>query len=244
MKKLIRRIGAFLKGVIILVKPNLYLGWLQHPLMTIANILSLAKWIQKQDKSDIINDFYTPSRDYNKRYQLYKYIVEKIDLKDQPFDYLEFGVAQAHSFKWWSSTCNNKECRFYGFDTFEGLPENWGTFNKGDMIAGIPSLNDNRCGFIKGLFQETLIPFLRKTELNNGKRKIIHMDADLFSSTIFTLTTLTPYLNAGDILIFDEFNVPNHEFQAFKIFSESFYIKTKLLGAVNNYFQVALIIVD
>jgi hypothetical protein len=73
-------------------------------------------------------------------------------------------------------------------------------------------------------------------------RKIIHLDADLFTSTLFVLTSLGSSLKKGDILIFDEFNVPNHEFFAFKIFSDSFYVKTRLLGAVNNYFQVALIV--
>jgi hypothetical protein len=53
---------------------------------------------------------------------------------------------------------------------------------------------------------------------------------------------MAPYLRKGDILIFDEFNVPNHEFLAFRIFTESYYIKTRLIGAVNNYLQVALII--
>jgi O-methyltransferase len=68
------------------------------------------------------------------------------------------------------------------------------------------------------------------------------MDADLFSSTLFALTNLANYLKRGDVIIFDEFNVPNHEYFAFKMFSDSFYIRTRLLAAVNNYFQVALII--
>ncbi|MDR2886523.1 MAG: hypothetical protein LBV26_00725 [Bacteroidales bacterium] len=53
---------------------------------------------------------------------------------------------------------------------------------------------------------------------------------------------MAPHLNAGDILFFDEFNVPNHEFLAFKIFTESYYVKTKLIGAVNNYYQTAFVI--
>ena len=71
---------------------------------------------------------------------------------------------------------------------------------------------------------------------------MIHLDADLFSSTLYALTSMAPCLNTGDILFFDEFNVPNHEFLAFKIFTESYYVKTKLLGAVNNYYQTAFII--
>ena len=69
------------------------------------------------------------------------------------------------------------------------------------------------------------------------------MDADLFSSTLFVLTSLANYLKEGDIVMFDEFNVPNHEFMAFKYFTESYYIKFELIGAVNNYYQVAFKVV-
>ena len=41
---------------------------------------------------------------------------------------------------------------------------------------------------------------------------------------------------SGDIILFDEFNVPNHEYSVFKIFNESFYIDFELIGAVNNYY--------
>ena len=42
--------------------------------------------------------------------------------------------------------------------------------------------------------------------------------------------------NKGDIILFDEFNVPNHEYSVFKIFNESLYIDFELIGAVNNYY--------
>jgi hypothetical protein len=208
----------------------------------ISNTLSLSKWISDQDKSNILNDFYSSQRDYSKRYILYQYVSDKLNIRNESIDYLEFGVSGAYSFKWWIGNCINPDSRFYGFDTFEGLPENWGTYNKGDMAANIPDIDDPRAEFVKGLFQETLPKFLLSHNLTNGKRKVIHLDADLFSSTLYALTTMAPYLRKGDILIFDEFNVPNHEFFAFKIFCDSYYFKTKLLGAVNNYYQVALII--
>ena len=68
------------------------------------------------------------------------------------------------------------------------------------------------------------------------------MDADLFSSTIFVLSQLYPFLNKGDIILFDEFNVANHEFFAYKIFTESFYVKMKLVGAQNNFYQTAFVV--
>ena len=111
------------------------------------------------------------------------------------------------------------------------------------MIAGLPSSTDPRVEFVKGLFQDTLPGFLKSHPLEQPRKKVIHLDADLFTATLYTLTTMAPALNDGDILLFDEFNVPNHEFFAWKIFTESFYVKMEMLGAVNNYLQVAFKIV-
>ena len=47
-------------------------------------------------------------------------------------------------------------------------------------------------------------------------------------------------LNKGDIIMFDEFNVPVDEFKAFKEWTESFYIEYEVLGEVNNYYQIAI----
>ena len=108
------------------------------------------------------------------------------------------------------------------------------------MAVALESLNitDSRAHFYKGLFQDTLIPFLN--EYKNERRKLIHMDADLFSSTIFSLSQLYRFLNEGDIILFDEFAVPKHEFAAFKIFTESFYVNYEVIGAANNYLFVAI----
>lgn len=242
MKRILRRINAFIKGIVLILRPHLYLGWLRSPFYFFSNTLSLTKWISNQEKNNILNDFYTSRRDYMKRFNLYQYVSHKFALDINSFDYIEFGVAGGHSFRWWVSNSSNKDCRYFGFDTFEGLPESWGTFNKSDMASSIPVIDDERVKFFKGLFQDTVPGFLREYRQTEGKMKIIHLDADLFSSTLYALTSMAPYLRKGDLLIFDEFNVPNHEFLAFRMFTESYYIKTSLIGAVNNYLQVGLII--
>ena len=137
---------------------------------------------------------------------------------------------------------SSKEARFYGFDTFSGLPEAWGSFKKGDMNNGNepPEIVDHRHAFYQGLFQQTLVPFLK--DYKSDRRKVVHMDADIYSATLYVLTLITPYLRKGDIIMFDEFNVPMHEFRAFKEWSEAFYINYKVLGSVNNFYQMALII--
>lgn len=209
------------------------------------NTLTLSKWISKQYKKGILNDFYSPKRDFDKRYILYQYVLDTLALSNTSIDYLEFGVSKGSSFRWWLKANSNNESRFFGFDTFEGLPEAWGAiYKKGDMNAVMPNIDDRRAEFIKGLFQETFIPFTKSHDLNIERIKIIHLDADLFSSTLYILTSIAPYLKKGDILLFDEFNVPNHEFHAFQCFTQSFYVKTKMIGAVNNYLQVAMQITD
>jgi hypothetical protein len=196
----------------------------------------LSRWIAQSPKP-LYNDFYSPKHNYNKRYELYQYIIDLEHL--DAICYLEFGVSQGHSFKWWVEHIRNENSHFVGFDTFSGLPEKWGIFEKGVMSVdgAVPQIDDPRCEFVKGLFQATLPAFLRNYHWS--LRKVIHLDADIYSSTLFVLTSLAPLLKKDDILIFDEFNVPLHEFKAYLEFSNSYYIRSEMIGAVNNYFQVA-----
>jgi O-methyltransferase len=198
----------------------------------------LSRWINSH-RAIPFSDFYSGTFNYSKRYELYSFIIDNESITG-PVDYLEFGVAQGFSFRWWSEHLGDQGSRLFGFDTFTGLPEDWGDFKKGEMSNDNkpPETGDIRCKFYQGLFQQTLPQFLKN--YNPGRRKIIHMDADLYSSTLFVLTSLSTYLAKNDILIFDEFNVPMHEFKAFSEWTKSFYIKYEVIGAVNNYYQVAI----
>ena len=186
------------------------------------------------------NDFYQETWDYERRYKLYEAIAGSEQLFQNPMHYLEFGVAGCQSFRWWLERNKHPESRFFGFDTFEGLPEKWGAFEKGSMAYALESLQitDERATFHKGLFQQTLVPFLEKYQ--SGPKKLIHIDSDLFSAALFVLTQWYRLLKPGDILLFDEFAVPQHEFLAFKIFTESFYVSYDVIGAANNYLFVAI----
>ena len=186
------------------------------------------------------NDWYQGKWDYSRRYDLYEEVskAEKLDISS--IDYFEFGVCGGHSFKWWLEHNKNPDSKFYGFDTFEGLPEAFGPFGKGSMAVALESLNinDPRACFYKGLFQDTLVPFL--AQYKSERKKLVHLDADLFSATLFSLSQLYRFFNDGDILLFDEFAVPKHEFMAFKIFTESFYVNYEVIGAANNYLFLAV----
>lgn len=162
------------------------------------------------------------------------------EIKGEAIHYFEFGVFKGDSIKWWVNNSQNDNSWFYGFDTFTGLPEDFGMIKKGGYSAHhiLPEVANNQCRFIKGLFQETLFNFLK--DYPNDQRKVIHIDCDLYSSTLYVLTTLGPYLKEGDIIIFDEFITPTQEFKAFHDFYNAYYLEFELIGGVNNFHQTAV----
>lgn len=230
----------FLKNILFIFPVTLIISPLNKLMLFLSYYNRLIIWIYKNKKHFEYSDFFSWKRDYNKRYHLYEYIKEKFDFEDAELLYLEFGVANGESFNWWTKNLKNSNTFFVGFDTFEGLPESWGAFyEKGDMRAKVPVSNDSRVLFKKGLFQDTLPKFISEQNIKlSNCRKIIHLDADLYSSTIFVLSQLYPYLKSGDIVMFDEFNVPLHEFKAFSEFSQFSYLTLNPVGAVNNFYQV------
>lgn len=141
-------------------------------------------------------------------------------LKDEAVDYLEFGVFRGASISKWSEINTHPLSRFFGFDCFEGLPEDWvaisGTGPRGSYSAGgkIPTSSDGRVRFVKGQFAKTLPGFLRTFQ--SSSRLIVHNDADLFSSTLYVLTKIDSVVEPGTVVIFDEFSNPLHEWKAFR----------------------------
>jgi O-methyltransferase len=174
------------------------------------------------------------------RYALYDFVNSSV-LANQKICYLEFGVWQGASIRKWSELNTNPESRFYGFDTFNGLPEDWkrsipkGTFQ---MDGKTPDIEDQRVSFIKGLFQDTIKTFLK--EFRNDGRLVIHIDCDLYSSTLYCLTALDPCMAEGSVIIFDEFRDLDHEFSAFWDYSRSSYRKWDAIAFASYYAQVAI----
>jgi hypothetical protein len=61
---------------------------------------------------------------------LHEYAVDRIG-QNAKLTYLEFGVHEGASIKRFASKFRNPEARFFGFDSFVGLPESWGHMNSG-----------------------------------------------------------------------------------------------------------------
>lgn len=239
------KINSFVKDIVLASR----IAYLFYPfrkfLLFLSNLSALTVWIQKNKKNVEQKDFFIWKRNYTKRINGFEFVINKFQLEHAPVTYLEFGVASGVSFEWWLRHLKNPESVFFGFDTFEGLPEDWGLFfKKGAMAHDMKEIADTRHTFFKGIFQDTLVNAINANRalLEQQRRKIIHLDADLFSSTLFVLSQLYPYLKSGDVLIFDEFNVPNHEFYAVKLFQECFYLKLQPVSALNNFYQTIFVV--
>ena len=99
------------------------------------------------------------------------------------------------------------------------------------LVVKVRDLLDHRVTFVKGTFQDTLENFLNSFFYRKN-RIVVHIDADLYSSTLFVLLSMHHYLKEGDIIMFDDFLDPLGEFMAFSNYSQAFKIKTKLISAV------------
>lgn len=176
-----------------------------------------------------------------KRNALFQHVCDRENLLVEPLSYLEFGVHRGESIAWWYNNNRHPESCFAGFDSFEGLPEDWtstkgrGAFDTGGLM---PHTDDARVTFVKGWFHKTLPCHL--PQINPDKRRVVHLDADLYRSTIYPLLTLGGVLRPGDILIFDEFADSIHEYRAFEDFSQIFAVKTSVLGGTVGFSQVAM----
>ena len=65
------------------------------------------------------------------------------------------------------------------------------------------------------------------------------LDADLYSATLYALASLAPFLKEGDLVFFDEFAVPTHEFKALYEFVQAYYLNFEFVAASNNYYFTA-----
>lgn len=114
--------------------------------------------------------------------------------------WLEFGVCSGRTINLISECTDNT---VYGFDSFYGLPEDWGNHQeKGTYTrdGNLPNVNCN-VELVVGLFEDTLDSFLEK---HKGPIAYLHLDADLYSSTKFVLDKVCDRIVEGTVISFDE----------------------------------------
>jgi hypothetical protein len=140
--------------------------------------------------------------------------------------FIELGVCTGKTIKFIAAL--NPHKKIYGFDSFEGLPEDWvradkvipvGTFGFKNPAILPPVLHNIE--LIRGWFSDTLPTF---TKGSDPRQPIafLHIDSDIYSSAATAFEILGDRIQRGTILVFDElYNYPgceNHEFKAFQEF--------------------------
>jgi O-methyltransferase len=156
-------------------------------------------------------------------------------------EYLEFGVFRGESIRHWAAINKHPESRFCGFDSFEGLPEAWrDTQGKGhfNVEGNMPQIDDRRVSFVKGWFNKT-VPVFAET-FAPRHRLVVHLDADLYSSTMIALVFLNKWMAPGTILMFDEFYDRQHEFKAFQDFQRIWKRDFRVINHMDNYGRVCI----
>jgi len=154
---------------------------------------------------------------------------------------LEFGVYAGRSLRVIAG-CTTEPV--YGFDSFQGLPEDWTRQQKKgrfDLEGQLPKFEEPNVRLVRGWFQETLPAFLAQYA---GPVRFLHMDCDLYSSAATVFAHVGTRIVSGSVILFDEyFNYPGweqHEFRAFQEFVASRNLKYSYIGFASGYPSVAV----
>jgi hypothetical protein len=146
----------------------------------------------------------------NARRQHFEYVLNATNLIDGHI--LEFGVFKGKSLKMLSEHFPDQ--KVFGFDSFEGLPEDWImtekelNTNKIKHKKGHFDTSHLRYDFkdnvvlVKGFFNISLPQWLSQNNLE--AIKILHIDSDLYSSAKTIFDNLNQYIVSGTVIIFDE----------------------------------------
>jgi hypothetical protein len=122
---------------------------------------------------------------------------------------MEFGVYYGNSINHIARQLseNNDKRIIYGFDSFEGLSENFGGTGLGERAMSLngkmPDVLSN-VHLIKGWVEDTFVPFLDKIESDEKSIAYMHLDMDVYTATKWVLENSIEFLRPGTIIDFDD----------------------------------------
>lgn len=155
--------------------------------------------------------------------------------------WLEFGVYKGNDLK---QIARHYSGDVYGFDSFEGLPEDWTHFQRKGRFSlegSLPGQLPENAKLVQGWFDQTLPSFLYEHQQSIA---FLHIDSDLYSSAKTVLHLVHERLRPGTIIQFDDFvNYPGWqegEFKAFQEFVELSSLQFEYIGFASSDQAVAL----
>jgi hypothetical protein len=133
---------------------------------------------------------------------------------------LEFGVYKGGMINYQAGKF--PELEFIGFDSFEGLQEQWSgmapekTF---DLGGRLPRVRRN-VGLVKGWFAESG-PRWKTENPGSGVPLLVHVDCDTYAATVDVLEFCSGYVEHGLVFHFDDyFGFPDWRIGGFKALQE------------------------
>lgn len=183
----------------------------------------------------------TPNYDYD--LDLHRATIKRLDpvLLSQGY-VLEFGVATGRTIRHIARLLPDQQ--IWGFDSFQGLPENWSwLFPRGSFKGNQPRVPGN-VHLVEGMFDQTLPGWCSNLK---GPVALLHIDCDLYTSTRTVLDILADRIVPGTIIVFDEYlNFPGwqqDEFRAWQEFVVQHQLRYRYIGRVGSHQQVAVQVV-
>jgi hypothetical protein len=155
--------------------------------------------------ADFIEQHMAHAIQFASREQLWDYTLRQVRIEGQ---YLEFGVFEGRSINHIARaarTPQRSRPQVYGFDSFEGLKEDWrgnhlgkGAFDRGGRMPRVEA----NVTLVKGWFDQTLPKFLAE---HREPVAYLHIDSDTFEAADAVLSLLGDRIAAGSIVVFDEY---------------------------------------
>ena len=162
-----------------------------------------------------VNDAHPSAKLFHSREKLWRSFGNLLNSKQ--WIGFEFGVASGDATKIFLKMPYIDNClQWNGFDSFFGLPSEWGDLPKGAFSTDgePPQISSNLVSWQIGLIEETCEKIRGLNFLD--KNFVIVFDFDLYSATKIAWDVIADYLKPGDIIYFDE----AYEFDEEKIIDE------------------------
>jgi hypothetical protein len=165
----------------------------------------------------------------SKRSQRYSHLTHALKKVSLSGHVMEFGVYQGLTLKIISDHFYNQTV--WGFDSFEGLPEPWfmmssqsgprhpaGRFalDKKELSVVVDQFAKRNVKLAPGWFNQSIGPWMND---NPGSVAFLHIDCDLYSSTLDILNLLNDRIVPGTVIVFDEM-YPWNDFERYDLWEQ------------------------
>lgn len=156
------------------------------------------------ESADYVEKHLSSAMVFNEPSGLWDYIIQYCDDSDASM-MMEFGVFEGNSLNYFASRM--RKTQFYGFDSFEGLQEDWYGHHAPKSFFSrngkMPKVEKNVV-LIKGWFDQTLQPFVADS-MPDKKLALLHIDSDTYEAAKCILECLKEKIQPGLFVLFDEY---------------------------------------